>query len=194
VTASLHLRGIVIASVLAAVAVALGFVTLAMNQTASRAAARPILPHKLAKVAPSIKKSPAKKAVHTAPKPNPHLVAALKAGLPVTVARALAAHPVVVVQLTSQDDGVAKLALGEARAGAALAGASFLAVGVDSNGGTVGALTRLLGKLPVAPASLVYARPAKLYVTLAGFNDRTTVQQAAENAASPAAAGMAATG
>jgi hypothetical protein len=194
VTASLHLRGIVIASVLAAVAVALGFVTLAMNQTASRAAARPILPHKLAKVAPSIKKLPAKKAVHTARKPNPHLVAALKAGLPVTVARALAAHSVVVVQLTSQDDGVAKLALGEARAGAALAGASFLAVGVDSNGGTVGALTRLLGKLPVAPASLVYARPAKLYVTLAGFNDRTTVQQAAENAASPAAAGMAATG
>ena len=195
-SASLHLRGIVIASVLAAVAVALGFVTLAMNQTASRAAARPILPHKLAKVAPSIKKSPAKKKVqvHTAPKPNPHLVAALKAGLPVTVARALAAHSVVVVQLTSQDDGVAELALGEARAGAALAGASFLAVGVDSNGGTVGALTRRLGKLPVAPASLVYARPAKLYVTLPGFNDRTTVQQAAENAASPAAAGMAATG
>ncbi|MFL5963814.1 MAG: hypothetical protein ACJ757_13075 [Gaiellaceae bacterium] len=187
---SSHLRGIVIAGALAAVALALGFVTLAMNQTASRAASRPIAPHKLthhAKVAsPTAKASPAKPKTPAARKPNPNLVAALEAGLPRSVARALVAHPVVVVQLTSQHDGVAKLALGEARSGAALAGASFLAVDVDANGGAVAALTRLIGKLPIAPASLVYRRPATLYVTLAGFNDRTTVQQAAKNAASPA--------
>jgi len=50
-------------------------------------------------------------------------------------------------------------------------------------------LTRLLGKLPIAPATLIYIRPATLYVTLPGFNDRTIIQQAAANANSPSAAG-----
>jgi hypothetical protein len=191
VTATAHLRGIVIAGVLAAVALGLGFVTLAMNQTASQAEPHAIVPLKLrhnAKVVhPVAQGASAKKKARAARKPDPNLVAALKAGLPRSVARALAAHPVAVVQLTSQGDGVAKLALGEARAGAALAGAAFLSVDVDANGGDVEVLTRLLGQLPIAPASLIYMRPATLYVTLPGFNDRTTVQQAAANAASPAA-------
>jgi hypothetical protein len=193
VTASPHLRGIVIAGVLAAVALALGLMTLAMNQTASRAATHPIVPLKLrhpAKVAHpnAARPSTSKKKTPAAPKPNPNLVAALKAGLPRSVARALAAHPVVVVQLTSQRDDIARLTSGEARSGAGLAGASFVTVDVDSNGGDVQTLTRLLGQLPIAPASLVYTRPAKLYVTLTGFNDRTTVQQAAANAATASAA------
>jgi type IV secretory pathway VirB10-like protein len=193
VTASPHLRGIVIAGVLAAVALALGLATLAMNQTASRAATHPIVPLKLrhpTKVVHPKAAQPfaSKKKAPAAPKPNPNLVAALKAGLPRSVARALAAHPVVVVQLTSQRDDVARLTSGEARSGAGLAGASFVTVDVDSNGGDVQTLTRLLGQLPIAPASLVYTRPAKLYVTLTGFNDRTTVQQAAANAATASAA------
>jgi hypothetical protein len=31
----------------------------------------------------------------------------------------------------------------------------------------------------------VYVRPATLYITLVGFNDRTVVQQAAANASAP---------
>jgi hypothetical protein len=227
VTGSAHLRGIVIAGVLAAVALALGFVTLGMNQTAAPAAAHTIIPltlrHHVAaaahttkthvaktahvtrnaraatKAPPTTKKAlgtttaPATNQAHLAKK-KPHVVhvdpnftAALKAGLPRSVADALAAHPVVVVQLTSQGDQVAQLALGEARVGATLGGASLVTIDVDANGGDVEVLTRLLGKLPVAPATLVYIRPATLYVTLLGFNDRTIIQQAAANAAAPSA-------
>lgn len=196
-TGSAHLRGIVIAGVLAAVALALGFVTLAMNQTASKAGTpRVIIPlHLRHHVAGTRTTSSATKATPAAtkkPKPvarvNPNFTSALKAGLPRSVARALAAHPVAVVQLTSHSDQVAQLALGEARVGTALANASLVSVDVDGNGGDVEVLTRLLGKLPIAPATLIYIRPATLYVTLPGFNDRTIIQQAAENANSPTAA------
>lgn len=190
-TGSAHLRGIVIAGVLAAVALALGFVTLAMNQTASQAAAPAITPLKLRHhtvprtTASATKTKP--QAVKKKPvvRVDPNFTAALKAGLPRSVARALAAHRVAVVQLTSNGDQVASLALGEARVGAELAGATLVTVNVDGNGGAVEVLTRLLGKLPVAPATLVYTRPATLYVTLPGFNDRTIIQQAAANAVAP---------
>ncbi len=191
-TGSAHLRGIVIAGVLAAVALALGFVTLAMNQTASKAAAHTIIPlHLRHHVAAARTTSTATTTTPRAAKKravarvNPNFTAALKAGLPRSVARALAAHPVAVIQLTSQGDRIAQLALGEARAGSALASAGFVPVDVDGNGGDVEVLTRLLGKLPIAPATLVYIRPATLYVTLPGFNDRTIIQQAAANAAAP---------
>jgi hypothetical protein len=133
---------------------------------------------------------------HVVKKKKPHVVrvdpnfkAALAAGLPRSVARALAAHKVAVVQLISKDDQVAALALGEARVGAKLADASLVTISVDGDGGAVEVLTRLLGELPNAPTTLVYQRPGTLYVTLQGFNDRTIVQQAAANAASPATAG-----
>lgn len=201
-TGSAHLRGIVIAGVLAAVALALGFVTLAMNQTASKAATPPtIIPlhlrHHVAGARTTSSATKTTPVAKTKPKPvarvNPNFTAALKAGLPRSVARALAAHPVAVVQLTSNGDQIAQLALGEARVGAALAGAGLVSVDVDGNGGDVEVLTRLLGKLPIAPATLVYIRPATLYVTLPGFNDRTIIQQAAENANSPSAASSIAT-
>jgi hypothetical protein len=191
VTGSAHLRGIVIAGVLAAVALALGFVTLAMNQTASQAAAPTITPLKLRHhvaprtIAGATKTKPQVVKKRPVVRVDPNFTAALKAGLPRSVARALAAHPVAVVELTSNGDQVASLALGEARVGAALAGATLVTVDVDGNGGAVEVLTRLLGKLPVAPATLVYTRPATLYVTLPGFNDRTIIQQAAANAAAP---------
>lgn len=188
--ASVHLRGIVIAGVLAAVALALGFVTLAMNQSTSQAAPHTIVPLKLRHHAPAVRKAAAAATTKTKPKakakpkpkPDKNLVAALHAGLPRSVARALAARPVAVVELTSGSDTVAGLAAGEAKAGASDGGASYVAVNVDNNGGDVEVLTRLLGHLPVAPATLVYVRPAQLVTTLPNFNDRTVIQQAVESA------------
>jgi len=187
VTGSAHLRGIVIAGVLAAVALALGFVTLAMNQTASQAAPKTILPLKARHHVASTRKTAdaaAKAKAKPKAKPDPNYVAALAAGLPRSVAHALAKHPVVVVQLTSKSDPVAQLAAGEAKAGADEANAAYVAVNVDSNGGDVEVLTRTLGQLPTAPAALIYMRPAKLVTTLPNFNDRTVVEQAVVSAKS----------
>ena len=187
-SASPHLRGIVIAGVLAAVAVALGFVTLAMNQSSSAAAPHKILSLKARHLASAASaKATAKKPVAKPVKRKPldaHLVAALKAGLPRSIAKGLAANRVTVVALTSSHDDVAALATAETRAGAKLGGASFVRISVDRDGGDASALTALLGQLPVAPATLVYIRPATLFVQLPGFNDKTTVQQAARNALS----------
>ena len=197
-TGSAHLRGIVIAGVLAAVALALGFVTLAMNQTASQAAPKTIIPlkdrhhavvtRKTTDASAQTKGSKAKPKVKPKPKPDPNYVAALQAGLPRSIARALAKHPVVVVQLTSKSDPVAQLAAGEAKAGADEANAAYVAVNVDTNGGDVEVLTRTLGQLPTAPAALIYMRPGKLVTTLPNFNDRTVVEQAVVSARSGAAA------
>lgn len=191
VTGSVHLRGIVIAGVLAAVALGLGFVTLAMNQTASQAAPKTILPLRARHHATAVRKTAdaaakGAKAKAAKPKvkakPDPNFVAALQGGLPRSVARGLAARPVVVVQLTSKTDPVAQLATGEAKAGADDANASFVAVNVDSDGGDVEVLTRTLGQLPTVPAALIYTRPAKLVTTLPNFNDRTVIEQAAVSA------------
>jgi hypothetical protein len=223
--ASAHLRGVVIAAALAALALGLGFVTLAMNHTASKttephvvlslkarhklaAAKHPssvakTLPAMKGKATPTIthaKAEPATKATpkpkptskaHAKPRPNPNVTAALKAGLPHSIAVALGKQPVVVVELTSKHDSVAELAAGEAKAGAALAGAGYVAVNVDTDGGDASTLTRALGKLPTAPAVLVYMRPATVAVTLNGFNDRTAVQQAVAEA-TPQSSGAAA--
>lgn len=180
VDVSPHLRGIVIAGVLAAVALALGFVTLAMNQSSSSAAPHTVLSLKARHLTTTKTTKPARPVEH-APL-NAHLVAALKAGLPRSIARGLAAHRVTVVALTSSEDSVAALATRETQAGAQLGGASFVRVSVDRDGGDASALTALIGQLPVAPATLVYIRPGTLYLQMPGFNDKTTVQQAARNA------------
>jgi hypothetical protein len=188
VTGSVHLRGIVIAGVLAAVALALGFVTLAMNQSASQAAPKPILSLKARHHATAVRTtadaaSKTKKAKAKAkPKPDANFVAALHAGLPRSIAHALAKRPVVVVQLTSKSDPVAQLAAGEAKAGADEAKAAYVAISVDRNGGDVEVLTRALGQVPTTPAVLIYTRPAKLVTTLPNFNDRTVVEQAVVSA------------
>jgi hypothetical protein len=155
-----HLRGIVIAGGLAVVALALGFVTLAMNQSSSSAAPHTVLSLKARHLAGAKPAKPAAKPVKRKPL-NAHLVAALKLGLP---------------------RSVAVLATRETEAGARLAGASFVRVSVDHDGGDASALTALLGKLPAAPATLVYVRPGTLYLQMPGFNDKTTVQQAAHTA------------
>lgn len=178
-TSSAHLRGIVIAGALAALALALAFVTLAMNQTAAKTP-HTVIPlkdrHQAAGQATATTK------VKPVKRPDPNLVAALQAGLPRPVALALAAHKVVVVEVMSQRDAVAKLAAGEAKAGAKLANVGYVVVNVDKDGGPASKLTVALGELPSAPASLIYIRPGTLAVTLPGFNDRTVVQQAAMTA------------
>lgn len=192
--ASPHLRGIVIAGVLAAVALALGFVTLAMNQSTSHAASKVIVPLKDRPGAHGAKtvaaKTPAKSATQAKkpakkpakPKVDANFAAARAAGLPADVAQGLATAPVVVVQLTSVSDPVAQLSDAEAKSAAKLAGAAYVEVSIDHDGGTVEKLSRLLGKLPDAPASLVYVRPANSVVTLTGFKDRTVVEQAIADA------------
>lgn len=193
-TASAHLRGIVIAGGLAALALALGFVTLAMNQTASRAAVHTVLTLKARRAAAEHGTTTTAKPKHVQPV-DQNFLAAVQAGLPRSVAKALAKSPVAVVELTSKQDPVSKLAFGEARAGAVAAGASFVSVDIDQNGGDVEVLTRLIGELPVAPAALIYVRPSTLSITLQGFNDSTTVHQAvAEAAASVPGAGALANG
>jgi hypothetical protein len=176
-----HLRGIVIAGALAMVALALGFVTLAMNRSSS-STPHTVLSLKARHLAGTKPAKPTAKPVKRKPL-NANLVAALKLGLPRSIARGLATHRVTVVALTSSTDSVAMLATRETETGAHLGGASFVRVSVDHDGGDASSLTALIGKLPPAPATLVYIRPGTLYLQMPGFNDKTTVQQAARNAA-----------
>jgi hypothetical protein len=148
-------------------------------------------PAKHASTAPAAtKKHSAAKA--TTPKPTtpaqpkapekPSVVAAaLKAGLPLPIARALGQHSVVVVSLYNPYSEVDGISFAEARAGAQLAGAGFVPLNVLSKA-EVGKLTGLLGLLP-DPGLLVYVRPGTLAIRISGFADKETVAQAAQNAA-----------
>jgi hypothetical protein len=115
------------------------------------------------------------------PKPSPIVIAALAAGLPAPVARALGQHEMVVVSLYNPYSEVDGIAFAEARAGAGLAGAGFVPLNVLSKA-QVGKLTEQLGLLP-DPGVLVYVRPAALVVKISSFADKETVAQAAQNAA-----------
>lgn len=101
-------------------------------------------------------------------------------GLPVSVARALQKHSVVVVSLTTPrgtDDAVAR---GEALAGAVEAHAGFVSINVfhQSPG------TAILHKLGVVdtPAILVVKRPGFVFSDFKGFVDRDVVVQAVADA------------
>ena len=107
--------------------------------------------------------------------------AALAAGLPAAVARALGQHGVVVVSLYNPYSQVDGIAFAEARAGAQLAGVGFVPLNVLSQA-QVEKLTEQLGLLP-DPGLLVYTRPAALVARISGFADKETVAQAAQNAA-----------
>lgn len=108
-------------------------------------------------------------------------LAALKAGLPAPVARALGTHPVVVVELTNPESEVDGIAFAEARAGAAAAGVAFVPLNVLSQA-DVGKLTLQFGEVLPDPGLLVYRRPATLATRIDGFADKDTVAQAAHNA------------
>ena len=118
------------------------------------------------------------------PKPTVNqaaIAAALKAGLPASVATALGRHGTVVVDLYNPYSQVDGISFAEARAGAALAGVGFVPLNVLSKA-QVGKLTEALGLLP-DPGLLVYVRPASLAAKISGFADKETVAQAAQNAA-----------
>lgn len=107
--------------------------------------------------------------------------AALTAGLPAPIARALGQHGVVVVSLYNPYSEVDGIAFAEARAGAQLAGVGFVPLDVLS-APQVEKLTEQIGLMP-DPGVLIYTRPAALVGRISGFADKETVAQAAQNAA-----------
>jgi hypothetical protein len=162
-----HLRAILIAGALAATAVALGFYTMVRQQVTP--ATPPV-------VAPHVAKTT------QAPKLQADVAAALAAGLPKRVAAQFARHEVVVVTLYSPSVAVDRVVAAEARAGAALGAAGFVAVNVGK-GPAADKLTTAFGVLS-APATLVLARGAygAPVTRFDGFADEQTVAQAALNA------------
>jgi hypothetical protein len=140
------------------------------------------------------KKTTTKQAATTKPKPQrvqatsakapeqpSAVIAALAAGMPAPIAKALGKHPIVVVSLYNPYSEVDGIAFAEARAGAQMAKVGFLPLSVLSQA-QVGKLTEQLGLLP-DPGLLVYARPGTLVARISGFADKETVAQAAQNAA-----------
>jgi hypothetical protein len=101
--------------------------------------------------------------------------------LPVAIRQALAANLVVVVALYDPTAKTDATALREARAGAQLAGSSFVPIDVRKKG-----VTSLNARYGVIhdPAVLVLRPPDDVFVRIDGFADRDTVAQAAVNAAS----------
>ena len=115
--------------------------------------------------------------------------AAVISGMPGSLALALRSHSVVVVSLYTPGASVDRLATDEARHGAALSRAGFVALSVADEK-TVRPLSSLLTGASTAadrvldgPAVLVFVRPNSLFVRFNGFADRDTVAQAAANAA-----------
>jgi hypothetical protein len=102
-------------------------------------------------------------------------------GFPLAVDRALAKHRVVVVSLVVPGSHVDELAAGEAKAGAKLGGAGYLALNVLNERVAQAVLTKLNGVKE--PSLLVLKRSGEIVVALEGFVDRQTVAQAAANAA-----------
>ena len=109
------------------------------------------------------------------------MIAALAAGMPAPIAKALGKDPIVVVSVYNPYSEVDGIAFAEARAGAQMANVGFLPLSVLSQA-QVGKLTEQLGLLP-DPGLLVYARPGNLVARISGFADKETVAQAAQNAA-----------
>ena len=183
---------------LAVAALAAGFMLLGGSPSSSQAAVKTIKPlhpvNKAAKAAKPKAKVPAKK---LAPKPakkaaKPKVTGgtAVINGMPAALAHALASHAVVVVSLYAPRSSVDAMATDEAKHGAALAGAGFVAFNVADER-IVSPLTSLLTGAQTAadrvldgPAVLVFQRPRTLFVRFNGFADRDTVAQAVANAAS----------
>ena len=102
-------------------------------------------------------------------------------GFPLAVDRALARHKVVVVSLVVPGSHVDELAAGEAKAGAKLGGAGYLALNVLNERVAHAVLAKLDGVKE--PSLLVLKRSGEVVLALEGFVDRETVAQAAANAA-----------
>ena len=164
-----RLRALLIVGLLALAALAAGVMVLGRAQPESEAAPKPSGERP---AAPRTQQAPAPK-----PAPAPQ---AEGDRLPVAITEALAANRVVVVSLYTPKAKVDTLAMREASAGAALAGAIFVAVDVSTS--QVDSLSKRYGVLH-DPAVLVLRPPGDLIVRIDGFADRDTVAQAAANAA-----------
>jgi hypothetical protein len=121
-------------------------------------------------------------------RPKKRATPAVIDGMPGTLALALRANPVVVVSLYASDSSIDGLAKEEARQGAALSGAAFVALDVSKEK-VAHPLTSLLTTGPTPadkilddPAVLVFRSPEALFVRLNGWTDRELVAQAVENA------------
>jgi hypothetical protein len=176
---------------IAVVALAAGFFLLSGGQSSSNAAStHTVIPLSQRKHAKKSKAKHAKPAVKPAAKPkpkpkpkpaNPPAPAADQDGLPPALSAALARNRIVVVSLYAPKVELDDMALQEAKAGAAGAGAGFVAVNVLSEADSR-QLTKQLGVLE-DPSVLVFKRPGDLVTRFSGFADRQTILQAARNAA-----------
>lgn len=101
-------------------------------------------------------------------------------GLPVTVARALRHHRLVVVSLVTPGVDVDHMARAEAAAAASSTHAGFVSLNVFKQADGAPLLKKL--GLIEAPAVLIVTRPARIFAQLEGFADRDTVEQAVVNA------------
>ncbi len=149
----------------------------------AHAAAKPsAAPHAAKKphAVPARHRAVTKPHAHPKPKAPAATAAAAADRLPAAVRRALAADQVVVVALYDPKAKIDGTALAEARAGAKLAGSSFVPVDVRGHG--VDSLNARYGAVQ-DPAVLVLRPPDSLVVRIDGFADRDTVAQAAVNAA-----------
>lgn len=114
-----------------------------------------------------------------APQAKPEPVIAPN-GLPMRLAKRLAANKVVVVSLFVPDAPLDLSARLEAKAGAEAAGAAF--VGFNVLNETIGRpLARKLGAVET-PAVIVFRRPQEVFVQIEGFTDRKIVEQAVADA------------
>ena len=102
-----------------------------------------------------------------------------------TLGRELERHGVAVVALYLPDSAVDRMAIREARAGAAAAGAGFLALDV-SNERAIAPLANRFGlrgaNALVVPATVVFRRGPEVVTRISGFADREIVAQASEDA------------
>jgi hypothetical protein len=168
-----------------------GFMLLGGGGSSSSAAVpvikplHPVKKHVAARPAPKVPKKVAVKAPVKPKAPVPAVIG----GMPSALALALRSHLVVVVSLYTPDSSVDAMATEEARHGARVAHAGFVAFSVADEK-VVSPLTSVLTGAPTpadrvldGPATLVFVRPNSLFVRLNGFADRDTIAQAAINAA-----------
>jgi hypothetical protein len=148
--------------------------TAATHKAATAAKAKPSITHAKATAKPTTP-------VKAATTPKKPAAPAVSSALPLPLAQALASNSTVVAVVFNPQSEVDGIAVAEARAGAALAGAGFVALSVLSQR-DVGKLTEQLGLLP-DPAVLVFKRPSHPAARIDGFSDKETVAQAAQNAA-----------
>jgi hypothetical protein len=174
---------------LAVLALGAGFLLMSRGQPSSDAAQNTVIPLSQRPGAKAAKpkarpnrparkpKAKPKPAPKPKPKPKPP---ATDDGLPGALSAALARNRVVVVSLYAPDVELDETAMQEAKAGAAEAGAGFVALNV-LNESQSRPLTKELGVLE-DPSVLVFRRPGELIVRFSGFADKQTVLQAARNA------------